>query len=287
MKKNLLSLIVLLSIFLLASCSSTNKIETSVYVKVKYENQFDDPALKKYDTFFEKSNSITEELSSIENNLDNLPKIITELIEEVKSIEVFATNMHNRINNIDKVIDQDATALAAEMDKIGKQLELLKNDPDKIFELLLSKIKTAKLTIKLTVKENGVKVILIPQIFADFESMKPSLKSSTITEVEDIKKTLNDKIESFNSKFEEIFTSIVAIKDSSIMIISDAKSLAGKAKDLPGSLKADFTGMNAMKIPSVTKDLASAGAELAKVPAQIAKILEQTPKIITALGTVF
>lgn len=287
MKKNFLSLIVLFAILLLTSCGSTNKIKTAVYVKINYEKQFDDPALEKYDAFFEKANIITEELSSIENNLDNLPRIITELVQEVEKIEPFIKKMNNRIKNIDKVVKQDASATAAEMDEIGKQVEMLKDDPDKMFGILLSKIKEAKLTLKVTIENSKVKLKLVPEVISDFESMKPTLNSSTVTEVENIKKELDAKIEVFSSKFEEIFNSIVGIKDSSKEIISNAESLVKDAKNLPSNLKADFIGMNAMKIPGVAKGLTGAATELAKVPGQITNILKKAPGVIIALVKVF
>ena len=56
--------------------------------------------------------------------------------------------------------------------------------------------------------------------------------------------------------------------------VDTAAGLADQVKGLTGSLKTDFTGMKAMKIPAATSALGSAGAELGKVPARVAKLLE-------------
>lgn len=254
MKKIFLSLMVLVTMLLLVGCGATSKNKTTIYVKVAYEPKFDAPALKKYDVFLGKASSITEELSSIENNLDNLPKIIAELVKEVKAIE--------RLINSDNSSESDS-----DVEAIANELETLSDNPAKMFEILSSAIKEAKLTIKVTVKTDGVKVELVPVIT--------------------VATPIDENLASFQSKFENIFNSIAKIQVSSVKIASDVKYLIDEAGNLTGSMKADFTGPSAMKIPGLTKDFVNASKKLAGVPNQMTKILEKAPKIVTALGTSF
>ena len=135
MKTFFSQLFTILIIFLFISCNSaTVKKSTGIYVKVKYKHQFDEPSLAKYDIFFEKSNTISEELKSIEENLNNLPNIVTELISSVLEVKVLTEQIIKLTTEGDKILTKEATSIAGQMDAVANQLKQL-TDPSRIFSI--------------------------------------------------------------------------------------------------------------------------------------------------------
>ncbi len=245
-----LTIVVFLLLMLLMACSSAPKQNTAFYVQKIYERVYKG-TLTKYDDFFEKANQVTEKISAVESNLQNFPFIISELVTDAKIIGLMMNN--------DKIDDD---AIATEKLVMNTHMETLKDNPSKILKVLMK-----------TLNENGMrlKISSLSQDKATGEIIIPTNKQTN---------EIMEKANEFNEKLEKLLTSLYSIAKDSEAIVIDTKKLIKQGKTLAQSAKSDFTGMNAMKLPGLLKELASTSKNLVKVPVQIKNIVVLAPKII-------
>lgn len=69
--------------------------------------------------------------------------------------------------------------------------------------------------------------------------------------------------------------------------VGESKNLVVQGQRLMGSVKSDFTGFNALKVPSVTAKLAESTKEMAKVPGQVGKLGGTSVNVAKAIPSMF
>jgi len=237
----------------LASCSSGSAVAAkgSIYIQQKYVNQYN-ADFAKYDEALSKAQSINEQLTAVETNLDSLPKIAAQILVDLQTLTAGT-----------------ATGAVASVEETQRQFKDLSENPEKVMEMLKDKLMKAKVKVVITIDEINSTVAVNIELIG----LKPEQTAS-----------MSDKIKQVQDQFVAVFEPAIKVKKDAEKIIKDSKDLAILLKDLGQSASKDFSGMNAMKAPGAIKALAGAGSQMADVPGKLVKIAKKLPGVISGMS---
>jgi len=237
----------------LTSCSSGSAVAAkgSIYIQQKYVNQYS-ADFAKYDEALSKAQSINEQLTAVETNLDSLPKIAAEILVKLQTLTAGT-----------------ATGTVASVEETQKQFKEISDNPEKVMEMLKDRLLEAKVKVVITVDDVNSTVAVKIEVTGIPEEQKPSM---------------SEKINDIQNQFIAVFEPAIKVKKDAEKIIKDSKDLAVLLKDLSQSASKDFSGMNAMKAPGAIKSLGGAAGQMAEVPGKLVKIAQKLPGVISGMS---